>query len=481
MPVSPFRTPRVGPALVVALATALLLGGSPLVVRAEETAAPSATPAPTPTATPSPAPTPTPSPTPSPTPAGALPPAPAVPPGPVFASGPIPVTGSITLYGRGYGHGVGMSQWGARGRALAGQDAATILAHYYQATTLAAIDPATPIRVLLVSNFAPTPDRPARIVGLNGPWTIDGVDAAFPAGGGLVVAPGPTGWQASVLAPDGTPLWSAPVTGALVVRPAAPDTLLQVTFKASASNVYRGAVRLITTSRVTAINELGLDQYLLGVVPAEMSYRWPAEALKAQAIAARSYALRRLRPASAPWDVYDDTRSQVYRGVLVERPPVSQAILDTSGQVLMAGSSVANTPFHSADGGATESNEFVWTRADGTVIGKPVPELRGSSDRAPDGTPYDAASPSASWRTATYSIEAFSAIMAANPRTAVGLVTAIAFARPGVSGRAVAVTLYGTGGVKTVSGTIFQAVFNANRPPGHPALRSTLIDLAPIP
>ncbi len=465
MPVCPSRTPRVGPALVAALATVLLLGGSPLVARAEET------PAPTPTLDPAPTPTPT----------GPLPPAPAVPPGPVFASGPIPVGGSITLYGRGYGHGVGMSQWGARGRALAGQDATTILAHYYQGAVPGVVDPATPIRVLLVSNFAPTPDRPARIVGLNGPWTIDGVDAAFPAGDGLTIARGPTGWQASVLAPDGTPLWSAQAAGALVVRPAAPDTLLQIPFKVSASNVYRGAVRLILTSRVTVVNELGLDQYLLGVVPAEMSYRWPAEALKAQAVAARTYALRRLRPSTAPWDVYDDTRSQVYRGVLVERPSVSQAILDTSGQVLLAGSGVANTPFHSADGGATESNEFVWTRADGTVIGKPVPELRGSSDRAPDGTPYDAASPSASWRTATYSIEAFSAIMAANPRTAVGLVTAIAFTRPGVSGRATAVTLYGTAGVKTVSGTVFQAVFNANRPSGHPALRSTLIDLAPIP
>ena len=474
MPVSPSRTPRAVPALVAALATALLLGSSPLAVRAEETPAPSATAAPTPTPSDPPAPTPAPTPTDSP------PPAPVVPPGPVFMPGPIPVAGTITLYGRGYGHGVGMSQWGARGRALAGQDAATILAHYYQATTFATIDPSAPIRVLLVSNFSPTPDRPARIVGLNGPWTIDGLGALFPPAAALTLSPRPGSWQASVAAADGTVLWSAPVTGDLVARPAAPHTLLQVAFKASASNVYRGAVRLITTSRVTAVNELGIDEYLLGVVPAEMSYRWPAEALKAQAIAARTYALRRLRP-TAPWDVHDDTRSQVYRGVLVERPSVTRAILDTRGQVLMVGATVANTPFHSADGGATESNEFVWTRADGAVIGKPSPELRGSSDRAPDGTPYDAASPSASWRTATYSIESFSAIMAANPRTAVGLVTAIAFSRPGISGRVVSVTLYGMAGVKTVSGTLFQAVFNAHRPPRHPALRSTLIDLMPIP
>ncbi len=313
MPVSPSRTPRAVPALVAALATALLLGSSPLAVRAEETPAPSATAAPTPTPSDPPAPTPAPTPTDSP------PPAPVVPPGPVFMPGPIPVAGTITLYGRGYGHGVGMSQWGARGRALAGQDAATILAHYYQATTFATIDPSAPIRVLLVSNFSPTPDRPARIVGLNGPWTIDGLGALFPPAAALTLSPRPGSWQASVAA------------------------------------------------------------------------------------------------------------------------------------------------------------------ADGAVISRPSPELRGSSDRAPDGTPYDAASPSASWRTATYSIESFSAIMAANPRTAVGLVTAIAFTRPGISGRVVRVTLYGMAGVKTVSGPLFQAVFNAHRPPRHPALRSTLIDLMPIP
>src|SRR5205814_46757 len=67
-----------------------------------------------------------------------------------------PLGDIVTFFGRGYGHGVGMSQYGARGRALGGEDSATILAHYYQGTTLVAIDPATRIRVLVLSRWSAT-------------------------------------------------------------------------------------------------------------------------------------------------------------------------------------------------------------------------------------------------------------------------------------------------------------------------------------
>ena len=71
----------------------------------------------------------------------------------------------LTFYGRGYGHGVGMSQYGARGRALAGQLAPEILAHYYASTTLGTRGPATTVRVLLLTGLAATPARPLTIVG----------------------------------------------------------------------------------------------------------------------------------------------------------------------------------------------------------------------------------------------------------------------------------------------------------------------------
>ncbi len=87
----------------------------------------------------------------------------------------------ITFFGRGYGHGVGMSQYGARGRALAGQLAPTILAHYYPKTTLGQRDPTTVVRVLVMTGFAATAARPATITGRGGGWTIDGIAGTFPA------------------------------------------------------------------------------------------------------------------------------------------------------------------------------------------------------------------------------------------------------------------------------------------------------------
>ena len=96
---------------------------------------------------------------------------------------------SVTFYGRGWGHGVGLSQYGARGRALAGQDAATILAHYYQGTTIGTT--ANPqIRVLVLEKFAATATTPLSIYGRGGEWTIDGIAAVFPADARLRAFPG---------------------------------------------------------------------------------------------------------------------------------------------------------------------------------------------------------------------------------------------------------------------------------------------------
>ncbi|MHB8399410.1 MAG: hypothetical protein ACYDCI_10835, partial [Candidatus Limnocylindrales bacterium] len=108
----PSRVPAFAPFAVAAVLAFASIAGSAATVAAVD-------PTPTPSATTSPAPT-------------------VVPTSPA---------GTVTFYGRGYGHGLGMSQYGARGRALAGQLAPQILAHYYQGTTLATVDPATPIRI----------------------------------------------------------------------------------------------------------------------------------------------------------------------------------------------------------------------------------------------------------------------------------------------------------------------------------------------
>jgi stage II sporulation protein D len=389
----------------------------------------------------------------------------------------------ITFYGRGYGHGVGMSQYGARGRALAGQDAATILAHYYAGTTIATVDPMKPVRVLVLSRFKPTASTPLRLNGRGAPWTIDGIDGTFPTDAALAVTQASTGFRLVVTNLTGGVLLDRAAPGDLRVRAGATSTGgIQVWAKPGRHDTYRGVIRLRSTSAgVDAVNETELDLYLRGVVPAEMPYSWPGEALKAQAIAARSYTVRRLHPATGSFDLYDDSRSQVYRGMLGEKATTNAAIEATTGQILLSGSEVADALFHSTGGGATEDNERAFVSSAGTIVLRPVSYLRGSPDRAPDGTSYDGGARRAAWQTAAYTLAQLSTVFAGDARTSVGTLTGIDLSNRGVSGRLVSVTLTGSDGTRTVSGEVFRAVFNARTPAADPYMWSTLVDTAPIP
>jgi SpoIID/LytB domain protein len=415
-----------------------------------------------------------PSPEPVPTPLVLPSPAPAVAAGPTLAE-------TVTFYGRGYGHGVGMSQYGARGRALAGQDSATILAHYYQGVALAQIDPATQIRVLVT--------KPLVIYGRSGAWSIDGLGTTFPANARLRLSPTldaaavATGaWRLVIDAPDLTVLYDGPAPADFTIQGAVPEARVQVWSKPTTYDWYRGSMRVLmhSTTRVSVVNEVSLEEYLAGVVPVEMPSAWPAAALQAQAIAARSYAARRLRPGISYFDVPDDSTSQIYRGVKAEKATTTAAIAATASTVMMTGSTIANALFHSTGGGATESNENVYTSTSGKRIAKPVSYLRGASDRADDNTAFDAKAPYATWATRTYARTQLAAMFAADPRTNVGDLIALDLQNRGVSGRLVSVTLIGSLGTRTVSGEVFRAVFNAKRPAGDPSLKSTLLDVAPI-
>jgi stage II sporulation protein D len=390
----------------------------------------------------------------------------------------------LTFYGRGWGHGVGMSQHGARGRALAGQAAPEILLHYYEGTTLGTKDAATPVRVLVLDAFAATAASPLVAHGRGGSWSVEGVAKTFPADAKLTAAPvsaGSSTWTLKVVSAAGSQLHSQAVSGGFTIVPGSGSTVLQLDSKPSASDTYRGRLRVKLTTTARVVNDIGLDSYLRGVVPIEMPSSWPAEALKAQAIAARSYAVYRLHPGEGSFDLYDDTRSQVYRGVEAERAATDAAISATAGTVLKSGSAVVNAMFHSTGGGATEHNENVFVSATGQIVSAPVSYLRGSPDRAPDGTPYDAGAPLATWKTATYTKAALDAIFNADTRTAAGSGLRLDLTARGVSGRLIRVTLTGSLGSKTVSGDVFRSVFNANRPDGDPEMRSTLFDLRPIP
>lgn len=475
-------------AAIVAVALLLTIPGLALAVdptptpTPTQTVEPTPTPAPTPTATPEPTPAPTPTPSPTPAPTTAPTPAP---------TGATVLDATVTFYGRGYGHGVGMSQYGARGRALDGQTAEAILAQYYRDTAPGPIAPTTRIRVRVLKDFAASATRPLVLYARRGTWTIDGVAATFPGNARLAVTPrtttvdgrARTTWRLRVTDPAGTVLRSATTTS-FRVRGTSEATVFQVWSRPSSYDTYRGIVRAVlsgTIARANVVNELGLDAYLRGVVPAEMPSSWPTEALKAQSIAARSYAARRLRPGVSWYDVADDTTSQVYLGLEGERPATDAAITATSGVVLRSGSAIANTLFHSAGGGATENNENAYVSSTGTRVAGPVSYLRGSLDQRPDGTAYDSASPYATWKTLTYTRAQLSGWFGADPRTNVGSLTTLDLRRRGVSGRLISVTLIGSLGSKTVSGDVFRSIFNARRPAGDPMLRSTLFDTKPVP
>lgn len=125
---------------------------------------------------------------------------------------------------------------------------------------------------------------------------------------------------------------------------------------------YRGMLLLRPEGDgLQAINRLPLESYLAGVVGSEMPGTWPLAALKAQAVASRTYALQQLRP-KAPFDLKATVSSQVYKGVESESTPVRQAVTSTRAQVLMHGRQLINAVFHSSSGGMTENSGDLWTR-----------------------------------------------------------------------------------------------------------------------
>ncbi|HYH93665.1 MAG TPA: SpoIID/LytB domain-containing protein [Candidatus Saccharimonadales bacterium] len=412
-------------------------------------------------------------------------------PPPVRAADPVPtpIGDTVTFYGRGYGHGVGMNQHGARGRALAGQTSTQILAKYYQGATLGKIDLATPIRVQVLTDFKATSTTPLELYARLRDWTMTGTEIVFPPDARITVTPTvttasdgtkTTTWRVTVKSAAGTTLHTR-ITAGFRMTPVSGAGRIQVWSRTSTKDEYRGTIRVRLSTVARVVNEVSLETYLRGVVPAEMPSSWPTQALKAQAIAARSYAARHLRPGVSDYDVRDDTSSQVYLGSEGEKATTDAVISSTAGVVLKSGTAVANTLFHSTGGGATEHNENVYVSSTGKKLAGPVSYLRGSMDRRSDGSAWDEDAPYATWKTKTYSKTQLSAWFAADTRTNVGTISAIDLSHRGVSGRLISVTLIGSKGSKTVSGGVFRSVFNEGRPSADPSMRSTLVNTKFVP
>jgi len=276
---------------------------------------------------------------------------------------PAPGEALFVVSGRGYGHGVGMSQFGAFGQASEGRTYDEILAYYYSGIELGRTG-TKEVRVLLAEG------RRAVTIASTAPFTI--VDAG---GEKYRVPAGPLTLRADLAVP--TDEGTAAAISPLVVRPgkAAPLTL--------DGRPYRGRLEIaVQDAFLRVVNFVAVEGYLQGVVAGEMPHSWPLEALKAQAVAARSYALSNLVKGK-PFDLYADQRSQVYLGVAGERPSTSEAVSATAGQVVLYGGTVASTLYFSSSGGKTAS------AAD--VFGVPTPYLLSRPD------PWDKASPYHRW------------------------------------------------------------------------------------
>jgi stage II sporulation protein D len=271
---------------------------------------------------------------------------------------------TFAISGRGWGHGVGMSQWGALGFAQHGYGYAQILSHYYPGTTLGRA-PVSRVRVLLVDG------KRSLTVASDSPLRVRDVDGTVHE-----LAPGShTLGPALKLKPVGAQQ-PKPLTGPLHFT-AQPGPLRLD------GKPYRGSLEVsVSTGKLRAINYVGLEPYLYGVVPDEVPDDWPAEALRAQSVVARSYALA-VRKAG-DFDLFDDVRSQVYNGIDAEEASTTAAVAATAGQVLLYAGKVATTFFFSTSGGRTAAIADVWNAP-------PTPYLVSVPD------PYDSISPVHRW------------------------------------------------------------------------------------
>jgi stage II sporulation protein D len=274
---------------------------------------------------------------------------------------------TFVVTGHGWGHGVGMSQYGAYGYAQKGVGYAKIVLHYFPGTELGQA-PVSKVRVLLTSGVATLP-----IGSASGFRVRDATGAVHDvAAGKYTLTP------ALKLKLDGETTARA-LPGPLLFQPGTSPLQLK--------HLYRGSVQFdVVSGKLRAINFVGLEQYLYGVVPSEMPFTWAPEALKAQAVVARSYALATRRTGA--FDLYPDTRSQVYLGIEHEKPSTTAAVDATAGQVVLYQGEVAKTFFFSTSGGRTASAEDVW--------GEAVPYLVSVPD------PYDSISPHHTWGPVAY-------------------------------------------------------------------------------
>lgn len=292
----------------------------------------------------------------------------------VAAAAPAHGASRLIVRGAGFGHGVGMSQYGALGFAKQGKDHGFILGHYYTGTQLGKLAGPSQVRVLLKS--AP------RIV-FSGASSVAGGRSLDPALsysavrglGATVTLRSPAGRDMGTFQ---SPLTISGGPAGFVLRGRAANDV--------AGGSYRGNLQINAAAigGLSAINALDMEAYLMGVVPGEVPASWPEEALRAQAVAARTYAIATSKEGDG-FDQYADTRSQVYKGMAGEQPTTSAAVAATNGEIVVFDGKPIVAYYFSTSGGRTENVE-------NSMLGaQPAPYLVSVDD------PFDGESPHHRW------------------------------------------------------------------------------------
>ena len=349
-------------------------------------------------------------------------------------------SGSFTIRGAGWGHGWGMSQYGAYGAARKGLSWKQILAFYYPGTQLKTMPSGTKINVWITADS----DNSLRVQPASGLTVRDsaGHRYAVPAGTSYTswrISRSGAGYRLSYRTRSGSYVTKSTglTTGAWSFTTR--SKVVKIILPNGSVRSYRGSVALIKRGAGgRTINSVLLEDYVKGVVPAEMPTSWAADAVRAQAVAARSYAVR-LRDFGnySGFDICDTTACQVYGGVSRETSAGSAAVKATAGKIVTYRGKVALTQFASSNGGYSAKGDY--------------PYLAARRD------PYDGVIKSQAW---TRTITA-SSIQRAWP--SVGTVRQLRItSRDGAGawgGRVKTIKIIGSSRTATVSGTTFQHMF----------------------
>jgi SpoIID/LytB domain protein len=362
---------------------------------------------------------------------------------------------TFTFYGSGWGHGLGLSQWGAYGLARKGWTSQQILTYFYSGTKVTQMsDPSGDVRVALTSG-----ETAIHLTASAGPVRLS---IGQPVGGKLVGK-----------IPDGETWVVKVVDGAYEINDAAGNVVGERTWGSASSDLFatysdHGARVTIPEGGATynrgflefnlmactggcslrSVLQVPFEQYLLGI--GEVPSSWPMEALRAQATAARSFALYKIRAygvqASCNCDLTDGSNDQVYIGWDKEGGLDGKrwvkAVRSTTGQIVTYEGAVALTVFTASDGGFTEDLNVQW----GTALAT-YPYLAGVCDPGD----YTASNPWSDW-SRRFSADALTTALVAYTGD-IGVVSGFGAVRRGVSGRIADAVVQGADGDATVTGS----------------------------